>query len=188
MAAAHALLLIGFLAGADGVTDPGKPAAAGTSAAEAAGDVKQQFAGKYVYSGDEAEKAARETAISDATNGVFFVIRGIVGARVNDKTRIAPELGFSFPAGKISAASPGRPDIVTADDGTTTPINIDGEKIDVSQVFKSAALHQTFTASDGVRTNVMTLEDGGKILKVKVKVKSGKLPHDLIYSLTYKRQ
>jgi hypothetical protein len=188
MVVAPTLLWIGLLLGASDAGSETAPPAPTPPAVAEAPDYRQQFSGTFVYSGGEAEKAARETAIADATNGVFFVIRGIVGARVNDKTKISPELTFSFPAGKISAASPGRPDIVTPDDGSKVTLNIDGEKIDVSQTLKGPTLTQIFTAGDGVRTNVMTVEEGGKAVKVKVTVKSGKLPHNLIYGLTYKRQ
>jgi hypothetical protein len=166
-------------------------AAAAASAQEQVQDPKARFAGTFEYAGDPREQQERQDAIARSTEGAFFLIRGAVGSRVNDKTRIAPILTYEFPAGRVRAVASGPKGLTVVespDDGRQVPQNIDGETIGVSQLFRGDELVQTFTAKDGVRTNEMKIDSTGKLLLVKVTVKSDKLPHPLLYGLTYRRR
>jgi hypothetical protein len=154
-------------------------------------DPKARFHGTFDYTGDPHEQQERQDAIARSTKGAFFLIRGAVGSRVNDKTRIAPVLTYEFPAGKVRAVATGPKGLTVVespDDGTRVPQRIDGEMIGVSQVFLGDTLMQKFTAQDGERTNEMRIDPSGKLLLVNVTVRSEKLPHPLAYALTYRRR
>jgi hypothetical protein len=164
------LLLVSLATAADPPLDP----------------LRASFAGTYHYAGDAKEKAARDAALAEATDGIFFLIRGIVGARLDAKTRIAPGMTLTFPPGRVRASFPNGVVVETPDDGSKANVSVEKEAMQASHAFRDdGTLVQTFFATDGSRTNEMSVSEGGKLLHEKVTVKSSKLPHPLVYTLTY---
>ena len=147
-----------------------------------------EWEGEYKFSQSPAEIAARKKAIEYSTETLFFVIRGAIISRLEGKSVIHQKLYVSLPAGKVVIDAEHKTVVETPDSGPAVPVKIDGETFSVAQHLEGKVLSQSFTSSEGNRTNAFTLEQGGKVLREKVTVTSSKLSHPVVYDLTYNRQ
>lgn len=162
--------------------EPAAPAPPSPTAA------RDRFAGNFNYVGGDKQLAARDAAIEKATDSMFFATRGIARGRVKDKTVIRQQLGFSFAGGNITATASNIAPAVSPENGSPAPYKSGDDTVQLSQkISPEGKLLQTFTASDGSRSNTYILSPDGKTLNVYITLQSAKLPQPVSYTLTYAR-
>jgi hypothetical protein len=151
-------------------------------------DLRLRFAGTYRYVGDAREQRLRAEAIDRSVASLFFALRGMARAKIDDRTRIMPTCKLEFGDGQIRSTVPGLPVAVSPETGAPAPYRVGDDAIVLSQRFEGARLVQTFTADEGgTRRNEYTLGQDGKLLFVTATVRSPRLPVPVVYTLTYRR-
>lgn len=167
---------------------------AATAHADEAGDAsptaaRDRFAGNFAYGGGAAQDKAREDAIEKATDSMFFATRGIARGRLKDKTVIRQQIGISFGGGNITTTFSSLPAAVSPENGSPAPYKSGDDTVQLTQkITPDGKLVQSFTASDGNRTNTYSLSADGKTLTMAVVVTSTKIPQPVRYMLTYVRR
>jgi len=142
----------------------------------------------YRYAGDTEEQRAREQAIDRSVDTFFFAVRGIVRAKVADRTRIMPTCRFEFSAGNIRSTVPGYAIAVSPETGAPAPYRVEDDAIVLSQRFEGTRLVQVFRADEGgTRKNEFTLNSDGAVLTMRAMLSSPKLSAPVVYTLTYRR-
>ena len=174
-----------------GRADPGTANGAGDRSAEPRAsvvDLRARFAGFYRYAGTEAEQKARAEAIDRSVEGFFFALRGMVRAKVAERTRIMPTCKFEFSGGIIRSTVPGYAIAVSPESGAPAPYRVDDDAIVLSQRFEGQRLVQVFRADEGgTRTNELTLSPDGALLVMRATLSSPKLSIPVVPTLTYRR-
>lgn len=90
---------------------------------------------------------------------------------------------------EVTITTDSRAPIVTSPNGTPIPwTREDGEKFDVSTLWKDGKLEQTFKAKEGQRVNTYTLSPDGKQLTMEAWVTSSRLPRPLAYKLVFNKE
>jgi len=149
----------------------------------------ERIAGEFVYIGGQKEIAARNTAIENATDDMFFAIRGTARRRIREATPIAQRVRIAFGGGNISVFSAGEPPAVSPENGK--PMTHKSSAGDVSklsqQISADDRLTQTFVGEDGDQTVIFTASPDGKTLSVSHTIRSGRLPKEIRWTLTYQR-
>jgi hypothetical protein len=150
-------------------------------------DLPSGLEGRFEYSDDPAERAAREQAIEATAKEVSFVIRPIARSRLRSGTRTAPWIELRANRDEISVQFQGRtPMVASSGGGPATWKNEDGNPVNVQYRMEGQTLVQVLTTPEGSRTNRFTPRpDGG--IKLAIEVASPKLPRPLKYELTYNR-
>ena len=168
---------------------PAAPAAADEPATASPTSARDRFSGSYAYVGGDRQQQARDAAIEKATDSMFFAIRGVARSRVKDKTAISPLIGFSFGNGTITGSAAAVTPATSPENGAAVPYKAGGDTVQLSQrLTADGKILQSFTASDGSRTNTYVLSPDNRTLTVFITVTSHKLPQPVSYSLTYLRQ
>ena len=149
----------------------------------------ERISGEFVYIGGEKEAAARNAAIDDATDDMFFAIRGTARRRIRNSTPIAPRVRIAFGDGNISVFSAGDPPAVSPENGKAiSQKSREGDMIKLSQqITADDRLTQTFVGDDGGQIIVFTVSPDGKTLSVSHTIRSSHLPKDVRWTLTYQR-
>lgn len=164
-----------------------EPAAPAPDASPTA--ARDRFAGSYAYAGGDKQLQARDAAIEKATDSMFFATRGIARGRVRDKTVIRAQIGFSFAGGMITGTASDVGAATSPETGAPVPYKAGSETVQLSQkILPDGRLFQTFTASDGSRSNTYVLSPDGKTINIFITLKSEKLPRPISYTLTYLRK
>jgi hypothetical protein len=155
----------------------------------AVAELRRRFAGFYRYAGDAAEQKAREEAIDRSVAPFFFAIRGMVRAKVTDRTRIMPTCRLECGGGSIRSTVPAYAVAVSPETGAPAPYRIDDDAVALSQRFEGARLIQVFQADEGgSRKNELALSADGVTLTMRATLSSPKLPIPVVYTLTYRRE
>ena len=182
---ASAIAVTAFVPAASASAD--EPAAPPADASPTA--ARDRFAGNYAYAGGEKQQQARDAAIEKATDSMFFATRGIARGRVKDKTVIRAVIGFSFAGGNITGTASDVAPATSPENGSPVPYKSGSDTVQLSQkILPDGRLFQTFTASDGSRSNTYVLSADGKTLNIFITLKSEKLPQPVSYTLTYVRK
>jgi len=149
----------------------------------------ERISGEFVYVGGDKEAAARNAAIDDATDDMFFAIRGTARRRIRNSTPIAPRVRISFGDGNISVFAAGDPPAVSPENGKQiNHKSREGDMIKLSQqITADDRLTQTFVADNGGQTILYTVSPDGKTLWVSHTIRSSRLPKDVRWTLTYQR-
>lgn len=181
-------LVIAAFAGSASADEP-TPAPAPSAAPAPAPSPRDRFAGSFTFGGAEAEKKARVAAIEKSVDGIFFAVRGIAKGKVETKTVIRQDIGFSFAGGNITTTSSGANPATSPESGASVPYKSGDDTVQLSQKFNAQGqLVQTFQGSEGGRTNVYTLSADGRTLTLSVTLTSSKLSVPCRYNLTYVRK
>ena len=182
---ASAIAVTAFVPAASASAD--EPAAPPADASPTA--ARDRFAGNFAYAGGEKQQQARDAAIEKATDSMFFVTRGVARSRVKDKTAISPLIGFSFGNGTITGSAASVTPAVSPENGAAVPYKAGGDTVQLSQkVTADGKIVQSFTASDGNRTNTYVLSPDNRTLNVFITVSSQRLPQPVSFTLTYLRK
>ncbi len=192
---AVAIPLVAFGCAHSTPVEPSGPAK-GTSKAPAKGTSKppslslaQRYAGIYVYAGADAERAAVNTAVDSATDGMG-IATGFARSALMKRSEIRQTYSISFDGkGDVSVESPGYPPETSPSNGTEVKLtNKYGDESQNSQHFDGGALLQQGRTDDGSGSTEFKLQPDGKTLIVTRVMKSPKLPRAVEFSLTYVRQ
>jgi hypothetical protein len=152
-------------------------------------NLKQRYAGTYVYAGTAAERAAVGTAVETAVDGMG-IATGFARSALMKRAEIRPSYAILFDAkGDVEVETPGFPPEVSPSDGTEVKLtNKYGDESNVSQRFQGGALLQQGRTSDGKGQTQFKLQPDGKTLLVKRVMESQQLPRPVEFTLTYVRQ
>jgi hypothetical protein len=167
---------------------PTKVPSKGTSPAPSL-TLAQRYAGTYAYSGTDAERAAVQTAVDSATDGMG-IATGFARSALMKRSEIRPTYTISFNGtGDVSVESPGYPPETSPTNGTEVKLtNKYGDQSENSQHFAGGALLQQARTDDGSGSTRFKLQPDSKTLIVTRVMKSPKLPRPVEFSLTYVRQ
>jgi hypothetical protein len=174
---------VGALLLAAGLTVGAPLAAADSSRADVIGRV----AGCHRFAGGDKERKALDAAIERVVDEFSFVLRPIVRSRLKEANPIIgrvcvarhdDRVTVTLDERKYGASLNGKPVKVTG---------ITGDELQMRFKLGKTALWQTFEGTDGGRINGFTPTQPGHFV-TKVRVFSERLPKDLIYKLTYRRE
>jgi steroid 5-alpha reductase family enzyme len=163
--------------------------AAASQAAPPAEDLRQRWAGEYLFVGGAAERAAVPAAVERSVDGMFFIARGIAYDRLLKNCDVCARYTLGFSGGNLSVAGPCQVPDVSPDDGREVDHrNKLGETSKLSQRFVGETLVQEFRGDGGTRKVVWTLLPDGDTLRIQFSITSSHLPRPVDYSLTYRRR
>jgi hypothetical protein len=164
----------------------------GTAASHAAPpveDLRQRWAGEYLFVGGASERAAVPAAVERSVDGMFFIARGIAYDRLLKNCDVCTRYTLVFSGGNVSIAGPCQVPDVSPDDGREVDHrNKLGETSKLSQRFVGETLVQEFRGDGGTRKVVWTLLPDGDTLRIQFTITSGHLPRPVDYGLTYRRK
>jgi len=123
--------------------------------------------------------------IKQATEGVPFLIKGMVEKRLADVNPTYRSVVLSHDASSVSIQFDGSSPVRVPLKGGTAWTCEHGETFWVYASASPSQIVQTYKAKDGERTNEFTLSPDGNSLLLKVSVRSPKLSKVLYYSLVY---
>ena len=165
--------------------------AAPSSAAEAPvpEELRQRYAGEYLFAGGSGERALVPAAVERSVDGMFFIARGIAYDRLLKNCEICARYTVAFSGGNTSVSGPCQVPDVSPDDGRETDHrNKLGETSKLGQRFVGETLVQEFRGDGGSRQVVWTLLPDGDTLRIRFVITSKHLPHPVDYTLTYRRK
>ena len=145
---------------------------------------QQSLSGTYTLNRQASDDI--NAAIESAVRRMNFVTRPIARGRLRKTNAAYERVVIDYGTSQVSVTFDQRAAIVTPSNGT--PIKWrreDGEQFDVSTEWENGRLEQTFSAEDGRRVNVYTLE--GNTLTMEVTITSPRLSAPLRYKLVYNR-
>jgi hypothetical protein len=129
-----------------------------------------------------------EAAIRRSTQRMNFLVRPIARSRLRRVNRTHQTLEFHIDSLMLHSAYDHKPPIVSPRDGVMTRwTREDGEQFSVTSTVAGDSVVQTFHAKDGQRENVVTLNEDGSLLTVRITIRSPRLPDPLTYRLVYRR-
>jgi hypothetical protein len=148
----------------------------------------QRYTGTYLYAGTDAERAAVNTAVDSATDGMG-IATGFARSALMKRSEIRGTYTISFDGkGNVSVESPGYPPETSPTNGTEVKLtNKYGDESENSQHFDGGALLQQGRTDDGSGSTRFKMQPDGKTLIVTRVMKSPKLPGPVEFSLTYVR-
>jgi hypothetical protein len=148
----------------------------------------ETLTGSYRFIGGQAEIDALEAAIDDVVSDMNLLARGIARRRLRKASEIPAGLAISL-SGRVLT-------VMIADAAYSAPL--DGTAVKVRgpsgdslmlrhRVLGKATLWQQFAGDDGIRVNTCE-RMAGKRMRVRVTIRSEKLPKALAYSMTFARE
>ncbi len=152
-------------------------------------ELRGRYAGEYVFTGGQAERDLVPKAVDRSIDGMFFLARGIAYDRLMKNCEICPRYTIGFSGGKVSVSGPCQLPDVSPEDGREAHHRTKlGDESELSQRFDGESLVQVFRGDGGSRKVVWTLLPDGETLRVRFVITSTQLPHDVDYTLTYRRR
>jgi hypothetical protein len=153
-----------------------------------AGELPQRYAGEYRFVGGTTERESIPAALERSVDGMFFISRGIAYDRLLHVCEICSSYRLGFTAAQVTVGGPCQlSDVSPADGSEVDHRTKSGDTSKLSQRFVDGALVQYFRGEEGARRVVWTLAPDGVNLAVHVTISSKHLPHDVDYTLSYKR-
>lgn len=169
------------------VPEPAAPAPVEKPAAPAV-PPQQRFVGTFRFAGGEAQRQNLEAAIEAAAEQLNALIRGIGRKRLRESNPIREQITIAVDGDKVSMTfGPGRTLTGRIDGPAVAWTSDSGKPVQVSLGLVKGRLVQTFTAEDGGRRSVYTLDEAGDRMTLSVTITSERLANPLKYALTYKR-
>ena len=149
---------------------------------------QQRFAGTYRFAGGDAQRTELDGAIETAVQELNALIRGIGRKRLKESNAIRDAITIAVDGDKVTTTfAPGRT-VTGRLEGASVPWTSDaGKPLTVKFSLVKGRLVQTFTADDGGRRSVFTLNEAGDRMTLSVTITSERLTNPLKYALTYKR-
>jgi steroid 5-alpha reductase family enzyme len=152
-------------------------------------ELRQRWAGEYLFVGGAAERATVPVAVERSVDGMFFIARGIAYDRLLKNCDVCARYTLGFSGGNVSVSGPCQVPDVSPDDGSELDHrNKLGETSKLSQRFVGETLVQEFRGDGGTRKVVWTLLPDGDTLRIQFTITSGHLPRPVDYTLTYRRK
>ena len=143
--------------------------------------------GTFVFAGGAAGRQAVARAIDRSVRPFFFLVRVIARGKLEDRTRIAPEVMFHFEGDRIRSRIPGAPDAVSPASGAPVDYTVLGETVKLSHRREPGRLVETFAGAEGTRTNVVVPSPDGARFTMHVTISSPKLSVPVRFALDYAR-
>jgi hypothetical protein len=149
---------------------------------------EKRYAGSYVYSGSDVERAAIRTAVDHATEGMIG--KNIARGELMKRSEIRPSYTLRFDGrGNVTVETPGYPSESSSLDGSEVQLkNKYGDVLQNRQHFVDGALLQESRTPDGGGSTRFRLQPDDKTLIVTRVSQSPKLPRPVEFNLTYARQ
>jgi len=149
---------------------------------------EERYAGTYVYTGSDAERAAIRTAVDHATDGM--VGKNIARGELMKRSEVRPSYALRFDGkGNVTVETPGYPPETSSLDGTEAPFkNKYGDALQNKAHFVGGSLLQESRTGDGGGSTQFRLQPDDRTLMVTRVSRSPKLPGTVQFSLTYTRQ
>lgn len=159
----------------------------GAFASETRAEPEQvELYGRYVLMAQDGERI--ETAIDAVVAKMNFIKRPIARSRLKKTNPLSQRIAIARTTSHIEIAFDDHVRVQMPVSGAPAKWKRDdGELLDVSAVWESGALVQTFKAEDGQRINTYRLK-AERDLTLDVEVTSDQLPSPLRYRLLYRRQ
>lgn len=144
------------------------------------------WGGTYVNSTPKELQDKLAAAVESAAKEFNFAIRGVARRRLQKSTRPYDKLFLELDGERVTFERNGSDRLAGVLGGEA--VEWLGNQVTFRRRDIDGALVQTFTAEDGVRTNVYRFEEDGKVLHLDITVKSPKLKSPLVYTLQYRLQ
>lgn len=153
---------------------------------------QQQLRGTWTLNRQESDDI--NAKINTAVARMNVVVRQIARPRLRSTNTAYPQLVMHTDGGNFRVDMQGRPSVSSPASGSPvlwhretgrTCTQVKGDCVRVTSAWSNGQLTQTFTAEDGQRVNVYTI-DGNK-LTMNVTITSPRLPNPLTYKLVYNR-
>lgn len=151
--------------------------------------VQNRFAGTYKFSGGDAQRQTVTDAIEAAVQELNALIRGIGRKRLTESNQIRDSITIAVDGSKVSMTfAPGRTLTCVLDGPAVDWTSDSGKPVKVKLTAVKGRLVHNYTADDGSRQSVYTLDESGDKLTLSVTVKSDRLTNPVKYALSYRRQ
>src|SRR5262249_36505516 len=149
---------------------------------------EERYAGTYVYTGTDAERAAIRTAVDHATEGM--VGKNIARGELMKRSEVRPSYALRFDGkGDVTIETPGDPPEPSSVDGPEAAFkNKYGDALQNKAHFVGGALLQESRTGDGGGSTQFRLEPDDRTMIVTRVSRSPKLPGTVQFNLTYTRQ
>jgi hypothetical protein len=166
------------------------PAASPAVRSPAPVELRQRYAGTYVYVGGESERTAVAAAVDRAVEHMSFITRDFARSALKERAAVRESITIAFDdAGNVSVLSPGEFPEVSPSDGTPARvINRFGDESELSQRFVGGVLVQQGRTDSGGGSTAFELHLDGQTLLVHRVMESSHLPKPVEFTLTYRRQ
>lgn len=143
--------------------------------------------GRLRFDGGAGERALVVERIEAATAEMSFIVRGIARGRLEETNRAPDAIELSRQGDVMTVVIDGRRYAAPFDGAPVTVTGVGGDEVALTYRRDGDRLVQTFRGEDGGRENVFRFVDAETVV-LEVRVFSERLPADLRYSLTYRRQ
>ncbi len=169
-------------------TEPAKVEPAKTEPEPPPAPPQLRYAGTYSFSGGEKQRGEVEAAIEAAAQQMNALIRGIGRKRLTESNPIrekiviavdGEEVSVTFAAGRTVAGRLGGPAVDWTSDS--------GKPVKVGFSMVKGRLVLQFTAEDGQRRSVFSLDESGSKMTMSVTITSDRLETPMKYALSYRR-
>ncbi len=151
---------------------------------------KEKFAGEFQAEADRATERERiDVAIERVVSEMSRVRRRFARSSLEDSTTPCETFKIRFSSDVMQIHCTTNEPARTHINGPRVRwTNNEGEEFALEQKLEANRMTQRFESEDGARINEYTLREGGDVLVKSVTITSDRLPKDLTYSRTFRRQ
>jgi hypothetical protein len=161
--------------------------AAPAAADDATPAAANPLAGKWTLASPDTSQKRVNAAIDKAVEDMNFVTRPIARGRLQDTNKVIKRLSIETKGSDYTIAFGPRSYTATLDAPPKTVKGMTGDPLKLTLTRTGDVLVQRFVGEDGDgRENQFTVGKDGR-LSMKVRVFSGSLPKDIVYTLTFER-
>ena len=166
-----------------------EPAPAPTPPAPPPPPPQTRYAGTFTFAGGDAQREKLAAAIEAAVQQMNALIRPIARKRLNESNPVRDAITFAVEGQKVTVTFAAGRTIGGTLGGPSVPWTSDsGKPVQVAFQMVKDRLVLDFTADDGARRVVYTLNETGDKLTLSVTVTSERLVEPLKYALSYRRK
>jgi hypothetical protein len=145
-----------------------------------------RFAGRYRFTGGEAQRDALLVAIDDVVADMNVLARGIARDRLREANPVPSELSIARDEHTCTIGLDDRKYTAPLDGSSTEVVGITGDTLQYSVTISGDRIDQTFVGPKGTRKNTLRLGADGA-LEMRVEIGSESLPKALRYRLSFQR-
>ena len=143
--------------------------------------------GLYVFVGGDAERRRVVAAIDEVVSSLNVVSRNLARARLLEASTPYAALNLEVSANEISVALDDHQVVSPRSGGAVRTSTPTGVRAAVRQQLFGRSLIQVLHTRSGTRQNRFQLSADGARLAVEVRIAAERLPHELEYTLSYRR-
>jgi hypothetical protein len=151
--------------------------------------VVERLQGNWRYAGDDSERQVRLDAIDATVRQMPWIMRGMARKRITKSTEIHELYVFRVEAEEITIGEDGPVGHTSRWDGT--PVSVRGDRgapATLTRSLEDGGLRSHHQQAKGSGTEIYNVSPDGQTMTVTVIVSSPRLPSDIEYDLTYRRQ